>query len=159
MPGRTARHVDDPALPRVEHRRDHLLGQVQWGVHVHLEHHLAAAERQRREGAVERRRSVVHEHLDVAAQSGDGIGHDTSPVIRVGQVRGDHRDAPAVASDPPSGLGQAAAERPAGFRRASDHRHMGPFGSQTLAGRRADATARPGHEHATALEAPQPVAR
>ena len=86
---RRARHVDDPALAALEHRRQDRLGQVERRVDVDLEHQPPAPQRVVEERVVDRRGGVVDEDVDRAAEQLDRGRDDRRPAVGVGQVGDD----------------------------------------------------------------------
>ena len=90
------RHVDDPALAPFEHRGERGLREVERRVHVDLEDDAPPLQRHLRGLRVHRRRRVVHEDVDRAAELLGRLGHDAGAVVAVGEVGGDDRDRVAV---------------------------------------------------------------
>ena len=104
------------------------------------------------QGRVHRGCRVVHEHLDGTAQLSDRGRHDPRAVFGVGEIGDDDCDLMPVSGTAGRGVAQAAGEMVVLFKGAGDDRDVGAFGGEPLRSRRADSTARAGHEHASAGE-------
>ena len=72
-------------------------------MHVGLEEHPAALQRQVGEFAVDGGRGVVHEDVDRSTELLGRLGHDPGPIGLVGQVGDDDADLSAVGAQPISG--------------------------------------------------------
>jgi hypothetical protein len=144
--------VQDPALAGLDHAGDHRLGQVERGVHVHLEGDHAPPQREVHERLVDRRRRVVHQHVDRPTQRGLGLGHHPGPVVGIREVGHDHAHRRTRCPQVCGRLLEAAGQVVVLAAGAGDDGHVSAVGRHPPGDGRADAPACAGDQDTSACE-------
>ncbi len=128
-------------------------GRGPWRVHVHLEYQPATLQWEVDERLVDGGGRVVDEDVNRAGKCVRSLGDDAEPVLRIGEVGGDHSNPAAEAPEPLLRLVQRATQGGVTIRGSGGDRHIGTFRREPLCDRSPDAATGSRHDGASLGEA------